>query len=149
MTSKVKEYKALIENTNKPYTILANTAAFIYENYENLNWAGFYIAENNNLYLHAFQGKVACTEISFNRGVCGFAARNEQVVVVDNVHEFNDHIACDSASKSELVVPIFYKNKLFALLDLDSPILKRFSSEIEDEMVLICRELEKKLAEIL
>ncbi|VEU76911.1 GAF domain-containing protein [Mycoplasmopsis columbina] len=142
-------YKNLIENDTKIYTTLANTSAFIFQHFENLNWAGFYINEDEKLYLHAFQGKIACTEILFNRGVCGYAARTKEPVVVDNVHTFPDHIACDENSKSEMVIPLIVKGKLFGVLDIDAPIEKRFDKKTQKQLLIIAKILEEKLTNLL
>ncbi|WP_033178975.1 GAF domain-containing protein [[Mycoplasma] anseris] len=144
-----KQYEALIKNDEKIYTTLANTSAYIFENFKLLNWVGFYLNENETLYLHAFQGKVACTKIPFNRGVCGFACRIKQTVVVGDVHQFEDHIACDSASQSEIVIPIIINNQLFGVLDIDSPITYRFSEEDQKQLEEIVNILEKKLETLL
>ncbi|VEU76277.1 GAF domain-containing protein [Mycoplasmopsis columboralis] len=145
----MNEYKNLIDNEKKIYTILANTSAFIWEKFDNLNWAGFYVNEDNTLYLHAFQGKVACSVIPFNRGVCGHAATIQKTVVVDDVNTFKDHIVCDSNSKSEVVIPVIVKNKLFAVLDIDAPVYKRFDTQtvksLEEIVSILEHELEKLL----
>lgn len=141
----LKQYSALIANDEKIFTTLANTSAFIYQNFENLNWVGFYLNENNILYLHAFQGKVACTKIPFDRGVCGFACRTKQTVIVDDVHSFADHIACDSASQSEIVIPIIINNEIFGVLDIDAPITKRFSKEDKEVLEELVKILSNKI----
>lgn len=110
-------------------TILSNTSAIIYQLFPNINWVGFYIYKNNYLHLGPFQGKPACMKIDINNGVCGYSARNNQSIIVDNVHEFEGHIACDSNSNSELVIPIIINNKLYGVLDIDSPIFNRFSKD--------------------
>ena len=110
-------------------TILSNTSAIIYQLFPNINWVGFYIYKNNCLHLGPFQGKPACMKIDINNGVCGYSARNKQSIIVDNVHEFVGHIACDSNSNSELVIPIIINNKLYGVLDIDSPIFNRFSKD--------------------
>lgn len=110
-------------------TILSNTSAIIYQIFPNINWVGFYIYKNNCLHLGPFQGKPACMKIDINNGVCGYSARNKQSIIVDNVHEFEGHIACDSNSNSELVIPIIINNKLYGVLDIDSPIFNRFSKD--------------------
>ncbi|WP_339082676.1 GAF domain-containing protein [Pseudomonas sp. TMP9] len=109
---------------------IANTAqfsAFLFQQISDLNWAGFYLAKGDELVLGPFQGNVACVRIPFGRGVCGAAAATGKTQRVDDVHAFAGHIACDSASNSELVVPLFKDGRLFAVLDLDSPSLGRFS----------------------
>jgi GAF domain-containing protein len=104
----------------------AQFSAFIYSQVEDLNWAGFYLNRNEELVLGPFQGQVACVRIPFGRGVCGAAAASRQTQRVEDVHEFPGHIACDSASNSELVVPLVKEGKLIGVLDLDSPKLARF-----------------------
>lgn len=99
---------------------LANASAVINENLENLNWAGFYLYDGNDLVLGPFQGKPACVRIKLGKGVCGTSAYNKETLIVPNVHEFPGHIACDAASNSEIVVPIYVGEKLIGVLDLDS-----------------------------
>ncbi|WP_375738173.1 GAF domain-containing protein [Pseudomonas boanensis] len=107
----------------------AQFAAFLYSELPDLNWAGFYLNRNEQLVLGPFQGKVACVRIPFSKGVCGAAASTRQTQRVDDVHAFPGHIACDSASNSELVVPLVKDGRLIGVLDLDSPELSRFSAE--------------------
>lgn len=99
---------------------LANASAVINENLENLNWAGFYLYDGNDLVLGPFQGKPACVRIKLGKGVCGTSASRKETLIVPNVHEFPGHIACDAASNSEIVVPIYIGEKLIGVLDLDS-----------------------------
>ncbi|MBN2837876.1 MAG: GAF domain-containing protein [Fusobacteriaceae bacterium] len=99
---------------------LANASAVINENLENLNWAGFYLYDREDLVLGPFQGKPACVRIKLGKGVCGTAAANKETLIVENVHEFPGHIACDVASNSEIVVPIYIGDRLIGVLDLDS-----------------------------
>jgi L-methionine (R)-S-oxide reductase len=106
----------------------AQFAAFLFHELEGLNWAGFYLNKDEQLVLGPFQGKVACVRIPFGRGVCGTAASSRQTQRVEDVHAFPGHIACDSASNSELVVPLVKDGRLIGVLDLDSPQLARFSS---------------------
>ena len=110
-------------------TILANTSAIINQLFPNINWVGFYLYKDNILKLGPFQGKPACMQIKLENGVCGWSARNKKSIIVPDVHKFEGHIACDSASNSELVVPIIIDNNLYGLLDIDSPIYNRFSNE--------------------
>ncbi|NER65528.1 GAF domain-containing protein [Pseudomonas sp. MAFF212427] len=108
---------------------IANAAqfcAFLYSQVDDLNWAGFYLNRNEELVLGPFQGQVACVRIAFGRGVCGAAAATRQTQRVEDVHAFPGHIACDSASNSELVVPLVKDGVLIGVLDLDSPKLARF-----------------------
>ena len=110
---------------------MANAAALIWETLPDLNWAGFYRNVGGELVLGPFQGRVACIRIPFGTGVCGVAAETRQVQRVEDVHAFPGHIACDSASNSELVVPIVRDSELLAVLDLDSPKTARFTEEDE------------------
>jgi GAF domain-containing protein len=110
----------------------AQFAAFLFHELEGLNWAGFYLNRDEELVLGPFQGKVACVRIPFGRGVCGAAASSRQTQRVEDVHAFPGHIACDSASNSELVVPLVKDGRLIGVLDLDSPRLARFG--VEDQL---------------
>ncbi|MFP5428297.1 MAG: GAF domain-containing protein [Gammaproteobacteria bacterium] len=105
----------------------AQFSAFLYSQLDDLNWAGLYINRNEELVLGPFQGQVACVRIPFTKGVCGAAAATRQTQRVDDVHAFPGHIACDSASNSELVIPLVKEGRLIGVLDLDSPKLARFS----------------------
>ena len=124
-----EQYQYLIECNNDEISILANTSAFIMQTFEDISWAGFYILKNNELVLGPFQGKVACTNIPLQKGVCGQAASTQKTIIVENVHEFSGHIACDSASNSELVIPIMICDQLYGVLDLDSTSLSRFGKK--------------------
>lgn len=126
-------------------TILANTSAIINQLFPNINWVGFYLYKDGVLKLGPFQGKPACMIIKLENGVCGWSARNKQSIVVDNVHEFEGHIACDSASNSELVVPIIIDNHLYGLLDIDSPLYSRFSNEDLKTMEEVINIITKKI----
>lgn len=106
---------------------LANTASVLFHMMPQVNWAGFYILRENELVLGPFHGNPACIRIALGRGVCGTAAEQRQTIVVDNVHEFPGHIACDVASASEVVVPMVKDGQLIGVLDIDSPIRGRFS----------------------
>lgn len=108
---------------------LSNASALLWLLIDDINWAGFYLYKNNELVLGTFQGKPACTHIEIGKGVCGTAANELKTQVVKDVHEFPGHIACDSASKSEIVVPIISDGKLRGVLDIDSPIINRFDDE--------------------
>lgn len=105
----------------------AQFSAFLYNQVDDLNWAGFYLNRNEELVLGPFQGQVACVRIPFSKGVCGAAAATQQTQRVEDVHAFPGHIACDSASNSELVIPLVKEGRLIGVLDLDSPKLGRFS----------------------
>ena len=104
----------------------ANLSALIFNELPELNWAGFYVLDGEILHLGPFQGKPACTEITLGKGVCGTAAMQAQTLVVPDVHQFAGHIACDSASKSEIVIPLIVDGKTWGVLDIDSPVLARF-----------------------
>ena len=114
-----------------PYDIanLANLSALIYQTLPEINWAGFYLLRGDRLVLGPFQGKPACIEIPLGKGVCGTAALENRTILVPDVHQFPGHIACDSASMSEIVVPVRKQGKAEAVLDIDSPVLRRFSEE--------------------
>ena len=120
---------ALVENVPHPLANLANAAALIWQSLDRLNWAGFYLAEGDLLVLGPFQGKPACIEIPFGRGVCGTAAARCESILVPDVHEFPGHIACDSASASEIVLPLVKNGRVLGVLDLDSPEKNRFTEE--------------------
>jgi L-methionine (R)-S-oxide reductase len=107
----------------------ANMAAALYHMLPGLNWAGFYFLQGGELVLGPFQGKVACIRIAVGRGVCGAAAERRETVIVEDVEKFPGHIACDAASRSEIVVPLVHKGRLLGVLDLDSPHLARFDRE--------------------
>ena len=112
--------------------LIANTANFaslIFHALPDLNWAGFYFLKNDELVLGPFQGQPACVRIGLEQGVCGTAAAKRVTTIVPNVHEFPGHIACDSASNSEIVVPLMKDERLFGVLDLDSPVIGRFDDE--------------------
>lgn len=105
---------------------LTNAAALLGHQMDEINWAGFYLLKNGELVLGPFQGKPACTHIAVGKGVCGTAAEQRQTVLVADVHQFPGHIACDSASASEIVVPILKDGNLLGVLDIDSPVMNRF-----------------------
>jgi GAF domain-containing protein len=118
----------------------ANTAALIFASVPDLNWAGFYFLRGNQeLVLGPFQGNPACSRIAFGRGVCGAAVAARQTMRVADVHAFADHIACDTASRSELVVPVFFGGEIAGVLDLDSPSLARFDQDDQAGMETLAR----------
>ncbi|MBQ2088953.1 MAG: GAF domain-containing protein [Lachnospiraceae bacterium] len=125
----VSQAESIIENV--PYTVtnLANISALIYDELSDLNWAGFYLMRDGKLILGPFQGKLACTQIPIGKGVCGTAVAENKTMLVENVHEFPGHIACDSASNSEIVIPVRYDGEVIGVLDIDSPLVGRFSEE--------------------
>ncbi|HIV93907.1 MAG TPA: GAF domain-containing protein [Candidatus Sellimonas avistercoris] len=138
-----EQMDALTGTQSRPIPNLANASALLWQILPDLNWAGFYLMEDGALYLGPFQGKTACIRIPLGRGVCGTAAQNDQVLRVHNVHEFEGHIACDSASNSEIVLPIHDGDDVIGVLDIDSPLVGRFSEKDEDGLKEIVRVLEK------
>jgi GAF domain-containing protein len=120
---------ALLEGERDGLANAANTAALLWQGLPELNWAGFYFLRGHELVLGPFQGKVACVRIKLGRGVCGTAAQQRETIVVPDVEQFPGHIACDHASRSEIVVPLVQDGKLVGVLDLDSPKLARFDAE--------------------
>ena len=122
--------------------LMANVAALLFESMHGLNWAGFYIVEQDKLVLGPFQGKVACIHIPVGKGVCGTAVMNSETICVPNVHEFEGHIACDSASNSEIVIPIFLYSICIAVLDLDSTEYNRFSAVDQIGLQKVVRTIE-------
>ena len=124
---------------------LANAAALLFNTLEKINWAGFYFNENGVLVLGPFQGKHACIEIPLGKGVCGTAAEKNETVTVKNVHDFPGHIACDSASESEIVIPLRQNGKVIGVLDIDSPVLNRFSESDRRGLEKFAEILEEEL----
>ena len=130
-----------------PHTIanLANTSAAIWQAMDKINWAGFYLMENGMLVLGPFQGKPACIEIPVGKGVCGTAVKEAKTILVEDVHQFPGHIACDSASNSEIVVPIFKNGEVWGVLDIDSPYVGRFTKDDQIGLEALVKELERTL----
>lgn len=120
---------SLMDGETDAVALMANLSALLYGALKDVNWVGFYLLKGDQLVLGPFQGKPACYRIPLNRGVCGAAAREERTVLVADVHQFENHIACDTASNSEIVVPVMLNGKLFAVLDVDSPRLARFNGD--------------------
>ena len=138
----VEQLKALL-NKNLPLMSNLSNASAVLNQLDNINWCGFYLVKGNTLYLGPFQGEPACTVIPFGKGVCGTALKEKKTLVVPNVNEFDGHIACSSASKSEIVVPIIKNNEVIAVIDIDSPIYDRFNEEdklLLEEIARILRE---------
>ncbi|MBI2513433.1 MAG: GAF domain-containing protein [Opitutae bacterium] len=121
-----RQLEAVLHGERNWICNLAQTSALLMQTLPDLNWAGFYLLENGSLVLGPFQGKVACVRIALGKGVCGTAATRRESIVVPDVHAFPGHIACDSASNSEVVVPLLHRGQLLGVLDLDSPTLNRF-----------------------
>ena len=137
------QIKSLAEDEPNYIPVMANASALIYENMEDLNWAGFYIMNKGSLMLGPFQGKVACIRIELGKGVCGTAAQSDETQLVKDVHQFPGHIACDSASNSEIVVPIHSDGKVVAVLDIDSPSLSRFDENDKEGLERFVKALEE------
>lgn len=125
----LNQLHALIFDETDIICNLSNASSLLYHFLKNVNWVGFYLFKENQLVLGPFQGKPACTRIPLNKGVCGKAATIQEVVYVENVHEFEGHIACDSASNSEVVLPIIINGNLFGVLDIDSFKFNNFNSQ--------------------
>lgn len=124
-----KQLRAMIGGVPHFIADLANASALLYNTLEDINWAGFYLMKDGRLVLGPFQGKPACIEIPVGKGVCGTAVEREQTILVEDVHDFPGHIACDSASASEIVVPLRVGGAIVGVLDIDSPRVGRFTEE--------------------
>ena len=129
-----EQIKAISENEKDLIANLSNISACLNEHLKDINWVGFYLMKEGELVLGPFQGKVACIRIPIGKGVCGSAVKERKVLRIDDVHQFKGHIACDGASNSEIVLPIYKNDEVVAVLDIDSPFFNRFSSE--DEKIL-------------
>lgn len=136
---------ALLEGEDDLVAAMANFSALLNDNLTELNWVGFYVMRAEQLVLGPFQGKVACTRIPMGKGVCGTAAFTNETQRIADVHQFDGHIACDSASNSEIVVPVRAKGKVVAVLDIDSPILDRFDEEDQKGLELLVKSFENCL----
>ena len=121
-----EQLKALTDGEANPIPNLANASSLIFYALKEINWAGFYLFDGKMLVLGPFQGKTACIRIPLGRGVCGTAAAKDEIQLVADVHAFPGHIACDSASNSEIVLPIHKNGQVIGVLDIDSPVLNRF-----------------------
>ena len=128
METLVKQLDSLIDKKLPLISNLSNASALL-NKLPNINWCGFYLVDGDRLILGPFQGEVACTIIPFDKGVCGYAYRNKQTIIVDDVNKFKGHIACSTLSKSEIVIPIIKDNEVKALIDIDAPIYNRFTQD--------------------
>lgn len=140
-----QQLTALIKGVPHKIANLSNAAALLFHSLEDLNWAGFYLMEKDILVLGPFQGKTACIEIPVGRGVCGTAAAEDRTQLVDDVHKFPGHIACDCASNSEIVVPIHKAGRVVGVLDIDSPLTGRFTETDRVGLEEFARILEAEL----
>ncbi|MBQ8555167.1 MAG: GAF domain-containing protein [Clostridia bacterium] len=132
-----RQLAALIEDC-PPVSALSNAAALLWEALPDINWAGFYLLKGQTLHLGPFQGKTACTLIPVGRGVCGTAAASREIQLVKDVHQFPGHIACDSASNSEIVLPLIKDGVLLGVMDIDAPILGRFDEADASGLNALC-----------
>ncbi len=139
----IQQMEALAEISADRIAVMANVSALLYHAMEEINWAGFYLVKDGALLLGPFQGKVACVRIEKGRGVCGTAWAQDRVQVVDDVHAFPGHIACDSLSRSEIVLPIHRGGEVIAVLDIDSPVPARFSKADVEGLINLAAALEK------
>ncbi len=141
----IMQFEGLMSDQKYLITLLSNASALLMDNLDELNWSGFYLYRDGRLILGPFQGKVACEIIEMGKGVCGTSAIKDETVLVRNVHEFPGHIACDSASNSEIVIPLHVRGKLFGVLDIDSPKLERFDETDRENLEIIARIIEKSI----
>ena len=123
--------RSLVEGERDMIANMANISALLFNQMDDVNWAGFYLYKEDQLVLGPFQGQPACIRIPMGKGVCGTAAATNTVQRIEDVHQFEGHIACDAASNSEIVIPIVVNNQLIGVLDIDSPNLSRFTAEDE------------------
>lgn len=141
-----RDINNLLSSDEPAITTLSNGAAFVFNALENINWAGFYLYDGEKLILGPFGGKPACTTISIGSGVCGTAAKEKRTIVVLDVEAFPGHIACDADSRSEIVIPLIDTNgNLLGVLDIDSPILNRFSQEDAKGLERLAKAIHQKL----
>ena len=143
-----RELYELSDGIDYDITVLSNASALLFAQLDRLNWAGFYLFREGDLKLGPFQGKPACTVIRLGKGVCGTAAAEDRTVLVPDVHQFPGHIACDSASESEIVVPVHVRGELYGVLDIDSPFKNRFSEADRAGLELFAKVLEGRLEQI-
>lgn len=141
-----RQIESLIDGEFDSIAVLSNVTAILNQSIDNLNWVGFYFLKDNQLVLGPFQGNVACYRIPLDKGVCGKAVSTNTTQRIDDVHAFPGHIACDSASESELVVPLVVNGDIIGVLDIDSPSLSRFSNDDQVGIELCVEKLVKHLA---
>lgn len=153
MTDKAQSYvslnaqaEALLSGETDMIANMANISALLWMSLPQINWAGFYIMRDGELVLGPFQGKPACVRIAVGKGVCGTAVAQDALQLVENVHEFDGHIACDAASNSEIVIPVHQNGEVVAVLDIDSPVYSRFDQEDAKGLQTLVAILEASLA---
>ena len=140
-----RQLSSLIEEDGDCLPVLSNCSALLWENLKDINWAGFYLVRGDVLVLGPFQGKLACIHIEKGKGVCGTAWETDSTQLVANVHEFPGHIACDSASRSEIVIPLHAAEQVVAVLDIDSPVPDRFSGKDREGLEQLVQLFQEKL----
>ena len=138
-----QQLASLTEGVAHPMVNLSNAAALLWQGLPDINWCGFYLMHHGALLLGPFCGLPACTRIPLGRGVCGTAAQEDAVQRVDDVHAFPGHIACDSASRSEIVIPIHHEGRVIGVLDIDSPVLNRFDEIDQRRLGELVRRIEE------
>ena len=148
---KYTDYELLVKQVEAAKTeyllsFLCNVTALLNESLDDLNWAGFYFVKEDKLILGPFQGKAACVEIAKGKGVCGTAWAKDETMLVADVHRFPGHIACDSASNSEIVIPIHKDHEVIAVLDIDSPLYERFKEEDKEGLEKIVTIIEEAIS---
>ena len=141
----INQIQAFAEVSRDAVSVMANVSALLYHTLGNVNWAGFYLVKNNALLLGPFQGNIACIKIEKGKGVCGTAWAADAVQVVDDVHTFAGHIACDSASRSEIVLPLHRAGEVVAVLDIDSPVPARFSAADVQGLTEVAQTIEQAI----
>lgn len=146
MNIDIKEFESLCIDIPSSISLLSNASAYLNERIEDINWVGFYLLQNNELVLGPFQGKVACTKIAIGKGVCGTAVKEKNIINVNDVHTFKGHIACDSRTNSEIVLPLIYNDKCYGVLDIDSLSFNRFSKNDEEILQKIADIISKNLS---
>lgn len=141
-----EQAKSLTHGESNVVANMANLSALLFMSLEDINWAGFYFMDTQDeLVLGPFQGKPACIRIPVGKGVCGTAAMSKETQLIDDVHAFEGHIACDAASNSEIVVPVIKNGKIFAVLDIDSPSLSRFDEQDKAGLETLIRQFETQV----
>ena len=138
----ISQIKALTDGVAHPIANLANTAALLWQGMPEINWCGFYLMDHGALMLGPFCGLPACIKIPLGRGVCGTAAQRDEIQLVYDVHQFPGHIACDSASNAEIVIPIHFKGRVIGVLDIDSPTIGRFDETDREKFLEVVQLLE-------
>ena len=140
-----EQVRSLAETDRNRISVMANTSALLMETLEQINWAGFYLVMDGVLKVGPFQGRTACVLISRGKGVCGTAWERDETILVPDVHAFPGHIACDSVSRSEIVIPVHAGQRIVAVLDIDSPVKERFSLSDREGLEQLVRVLEESV----